>query len=174
MESLALERLHRLERKPRGPAEKSRKTAAGSVRSGSSCERQRIALIAHDAKKEALLDWAHAHAASLQNQRLVATEGTGELLRAELGLDVSLVQSGPLGGDQEVGAMVARGELDMLIFFIDPLASHPHEPDIQGLIRVAILNNLPMALSLASAEMFASELALRRQEEILTGLSLAI
>ena len=62
----------------------------------------------------------------------------------------------------------------MLIFFIDPLASHPHEPDIQGLIRVAILNNLPMALSLASAEMFASELALRRQEELVAGLPLAI
>ena len=113
----------------------------------------RIALIAHDARKEALVAWAGRHLQALESAELVATGTTGGRLRAAYpGLVLTAVKSGPMGGDQQIGAMIAEGRLDMLIFFIDPLSPMPHDVDIKALTRLAVVYNLPMALNEATAD----------------------
>jgi methylglyoxal synthase len=122
----------------------------------------RIALIAHDNKKSDITDWARFNRAVLAQHRLVATGTTGELLKRELGLDVTCLRSGPLGGDQQIGARIAEGEIDVLIFFWDPLEPQPHDPDVKALLRLAVLWNIPVACNRASADFLISSPLLGR------------
>lgn len=114
-----------------------------------------IALIAHDQKKDDMVDFARQHQLALQRFRLVATGTTGGRVQdACPGLEVTRLKSGPVGGDQQIGAMIATGEVDMLIFFIDPLSALPHDVDVKALTRLATVYDIPMALNRATAEKF--------------------
>jgi methylglyoxal synthase len=118
--------------------------------------RRTIALIAHDNKKGDLAEWARFNQAELAQHDLVATGTTGQLLTAELGLPVTSLRSGPLGGDQQIGARIAEGDVDILIFFWDPLEPHPHDPDVKALLRLAVAWNIPVACNRASADFVIS------------------
>lgn len=117
---------------------------------------RRIAMIAHDNRKGDLLDWARFNRGTLQNHELHATGTTGALLAGELGLPVHRFLSGPLGGDQQVGAAVAEGRMDMIIFFWDPLEPQPHDVDVKALLRVAVVHNCPIACNRATADYLLS------------------
>jgi methylglyoxal synthase len=119
-------------------------------------ERKRIALIAHDNCKEDLLQWARFNVGTLGRHQLVATGTTGGALAAELGLDVTRFLSGPLGGDQQVGAAIAEGRIDVVIFFWDPLEPHPHDVDVKALLRIAVVYNVPIACNRATADFLLS------------------
>lgn len=112
-----------------------------------------IALIAHDQKKDDMADFARRHQEALSNFRIVATGTTGgRVLDACPMLNVLPLKSGPLGGDQQIGALIATGEVDMLIFFVDPLTAMPHDVDVKALMRLATVYDIPMALNRATAE----------------------
>lgn len=114
--------------------------------------RKRIALIAHDNRKRDLLDWARCNRGSLLRHELFATGTTGAILVSELGLDVNRFASGPLGGDQQVGAAIVEGRVDFGVFFADPLEPQPHDIDVRSLLRVALIYNVPMACNRATAD----------------------
>ncbi len=114
--------------------------------------KKKIVLVAHDEKKQDLLEWARFNQELLKQHELYATGTTGTLLEQELGIDIHKLQSGPLGGDQQIGAMIAAGEIDVLIFFWDPLTSQPHNADVQALLRLAVVWNIPVACDRASAD----------------------
>src|ERR1700753_1318866 len=103
-----------------------------------------------------MLEWAAYNRATLARHDLVATATTGRLLKDELGLEVTCLLSGPPGGDQQIGARIAEGEIDLLIFMWDPLAPHPHDPDVKALLRVAVGWNVPVACNRASADFMVS------------------
>jgi methylglyoxal synthase len=116
----------------------------------------RVALIAHDACKQDMLEWARWNVEFLSRLQVWATRNTGELVAGSTGLPVRLLLSGPLGGDAQIAAMIARGELDMVVFFWDPLATHAHAPDVQGLIRLAVVHNIAIACNRRSADLMMS------------------
>ncbi|MCO5059734.1 MAG: methylglyoxal synthase [Rhizobiaceae bacterium] len=114
----------------------------------------RFALIAHDEKKDDLVAFVSAHRQSLEGCSLVATGTTGQrIVEACPGIEVRRMRSGPLGGDQQIGALIAEGMIDRLIFFVDPLTPMPHDVDVKALMRLAIVYDIPMALNRATAEM---------------------
>ena len=116
-------------------------------------DRPCVALIAHDQKKDDMVDFAHRHQAAFSGWRIVATGTTGgRILETCPDLAVTRMKSGPLGGDQQIGAMIANGEVGMLIFFVDPLTSMPHDVDVKALTRLASVYDIPMALNRATAE----------------------
>lgn len=115
-----------------------------------------IALVAHDAKKADLLEWAMFNKHTLTRHNLVATGTTGKLLEEQLHLPVQRLLSGPLGGDQQIGAMVAGQNIDLLVFFCDPLSAAPHEPDVRALLRLAGVWNTPIAINRSTADMVMS------------------
>ncbi|WP_010095876.1 methylglyoxal synthase [Ornithinibacillus scapharcae] len=113
-----------------------------------------IALIAHDEKKPIIISFAIAYKQVLEKHSLFATGTTGKKIGEETGLNIHRFQSGPLGGDQQIGAMIANNEMDMVIFFRDPLTAQPHEPDVSALIRLCDVHQIPLATNLGSAEIF--------------------
>ena len=118
--------------------------------------RRKIALVAHDHKKAALIEWARVNQDALAGHDLVATGTTGAMLREQVGLDVRCLRSGPLGGDQQLGALICENEVDMLVFFWDPLEPQPHDPDVRALLRIAVVYDTPTACNRATADYLIS------------------
>ena len=119
-------------------------------------KKKNIALIAHDERKQDLLEWVRFNKGTLSNHNLFGTGNTGTLIAKEIGLKVETFLSGPLGGDQQIGAKITDGKIDFLIFFWDPLESHPHDPDVKALLRIAVVWNIPVACNRATADFLVS------------------
>ncbi|HLC05509.1 MAG TPA: methylglyoxal synthase [Anaerolineales bacterium] len=117
---------------------------------------KKIALVAHDNKKRDLIEWARFNRDLLAHHEVFATGTTGQVLERELRIEVTKLQSGPLGGDQQIGARIVNGEIDFLIFFWDPLEPLPHDPDVKALLRMAVVWNIPIACNRASADFMIS------------------
>lgn len=117
---------------------------------------KKIALVAHDNKKRDLVEWAKHNRDLLAHHKVYATGTTGEIMEHELGFEITKLQSGPLGGDQQIGAKIVDGELDFLIFFWDPLEPLPHDADVKALLRMAVVWNIPIACNRASADFMIS------------------
>jgi methylglyoxal synthase len=118
--------------------------------------RRRIALVAHDNKKADLIEWATFNRGTLSEHDLVATGTTGSLLRDQVGLNVKRLHSGPLGGDMQLGALICEGQIDLLVFFWDPLEPQPHDPDVRALLRIAVVYNTPTASNRSTADYLIS------------------
>lgn len=120
---------------------------------------KRIALVAHDNKKNDLVDWAYFNKDFLSNHELIATGSTGELIEKKLNVPVVKLLSGPLGGDQQIGSMIAEGKLDFLVFFWDPMEAQPHDSDVKAVLRLAVAWNILIANNRTTADfIIASQL----------------
>jgi methylglyoxal synthase len=128
-------------------------------------KKKRIALVAHDTRKKDMLDWARYNKSLLEVRELYATGTTGTILERELGLKIHKFKSGPLGGDQQIGAMISEHKIDIVIFLWDPLQSHPHEPDIHALQRIATVYNVVLACDRSTADFVVSSPLMDQQYE---------
>jgi methylglyoxal synthase len=117
---------------------------------------KRIALVAHNNKKDDLLDWSYQNKEFLSKQQLVATGSTGEMIEKKLGVQVNKLLSGPLGGDQQIGSMIANGELDFLVFFWDPMEAQPHDSDVKAVLRLAVAWDILIANNRTTADFIVS------------------
>ena len=115
-------------------------------------KKKKVAIVAHDNKKKEMLQWVENHRELLQEHELFATGTTGKLIEEKLGRKLVKFKSGPLGGDQQIGAKISEGEIDTLFFFWDPLEAQPHEPDVKALLRIAVVYNIPTASNSSSAD----------------------
>ena len=115
-------------------------------------EIKKIALIAHDNRKEALISWADENKEELKKHKLCGTGTTAKLISEKTGLEVEGFKSGPMGGDQQIGAAIVNGDIDIMVFFWDPLTSQPHDPDVKALLRIAILYDVAVAMSKSTAD----------------------
>ncbi len=115
-------------------------------------KQKHIALIAHDGKKQEMLEWCAANKEILQKHKLSGTGTTARMIADHVGLEIKGYNSGPLGGDQQIGAKIVEGRIDMVIFFSDPLAAQPHDPDVKALLRIAQVYDIPIANNLATAD----------------------
>jgi methylglyoxal synthase len=129
---------------------------------------KRIALVAHDNKKSELIEWAIYNKTALSKHRLFGTGTTGTLLEKALGQPVNKFLSGPLGGDQQIGARIAEGKIDVLIFFWDPMEAQPHDPDIKALLRLGVVWNIPFACDRATADFLLTSPLMFQDYEIIT------
>ncbi|MFP5384857.1 MAG: methylglyoxal synthase [Bacteriovoracia bacterium] len=111
-----------------------------------------IALIAHDNLKNNMVEWSRRHLQELQKYTIFATGTTGKRIESETGLSITKFKSGPLGGDQQIGAGIAEGKINAVIFFLDPLAPHPHDVDVKALLRIAVVYDIPMACNEKTAD----------------------
>jgi methylglyoxal synthase len=121
-----------------------------------------IALVAHDNKKNDLIEWAQWNKPVLQRHNIFATGTTGRLMEKELEMSITKFQSGPLGGDQQIGSHITEGKIDFLIFFWDPLEPQPHDPDVKALLRIALVWNIPTACNRATADFLISSVLMDR------------
>lgn len=115
-------------------------------------KQKKIALIAHDGKKQEMLDWCEANKEILQKHKLCGTGTTARMITERVGISVKGYNSGPLGGDQQIGAKIVEGQVNMVIFFSDPLAAQPHDPDVKALLRIAQVYDIPIANNKATAD----------------------
>ena len=128
-------------------------------------EKKRIVLVAHDNMKKELLEWALFNKGNLAKHELFATGSTGKIMMRALDLPINCFKSGPLGGDQQIGAKIAEGDLDMVIFFWDPLEPHPHDVDVKAVLRIAAVYNIPIACNRASADFMISSPLMNEEYE---------